>query len=525
MLNDARRVPAGTTLSADVCIIGAGAAGITLACELAAGSQKVLLLESGGFDFEDATQALYQGEIVGHPLNPPDVSRLRYFGGTTNHWGGMCAPLAAEDFRVRPWVQYSGWPIGAEDLAGYWRRAVPYVQITSDNFSAADWADELPAIFRGNTLGERLAPLLFQQSPPTRFGEVFRERLTAAKPIETLLHANVLSLMADADARTVERVAVGCLDGNRFFVRARVFILATGAIENARLLLLSDGVQTAGLGNGNDLVGRFFMGHPQFDDGARIVLEAPTAAAAKPLGSTLHTYAMLRLTAATAAREQLPGFAAHLDPRASEVAPTLHQTPSYLALKRLVARFKGTQFPTTTAGDDLRTVLADLDGLASGLYTRFGKAPILDVRPQCEQVPNPASRVYLGSERDALGLRRIVVDWRLTDLDVLGMRRGLAIVGETFTGTGLGRLELSEAMREATPATLACAEAWHHIGTTRMSEDPRSGVVDRDCRVHGTTNLFVAGSSVFPTTGIVNPTFTIVALAIRMADHLRERMA
>ncbi len=525
MLNDARRVPTGTTLAADVCIIGAGAAGITLACELAEGSQKVLLLESGGFDFDEATQALYQGEIVGHPLNAPDVSRLRYFGGTTNHWGGMCAPLAAEDFRLRPWVQYSGWPIAADDLAPYWRRAVPYVQISSDTFSAGDWADELPAIFRGNTLGDRLAPLLFQQSPPTRFGEVFRERLTAAKSVETLLHANVLSLITDADGRAVERIAVGCLDGNRFTVRARVFILAAGAIENARLLLLSDGVQPTGLGNGNDLVGRFFMGHPQFDEGARIVLEAPTAAAAKPLGSTLRTYAMLRLNAETAAREQLPGFAAHLDPRASAAAPTLHQTPSYLALKRLVARIKGTEFPTTTAAEDLLTVLGDLDGLASGLYTRFGKAPILDVRPQCEQVPNPASRVYLGHERDALGLRRIVVEWRLTDLDLLGMRRGLAIVGEAFAGSGLGRLHTSEELREATPQTLACTEAWHHIGTTRMSADPRSGVVDRDCRVHGTTNLYVVGSSVFPTTGIVNPTFTIVALAIRMADHLRDRMA
>ena len=313
MLTDARQIPAGTTLPADVCIIGAGAAGITLAAELAGGTQKVVLLGERRLRFEEATQALYQGEVVGHPLNPPDVSRLRYFGGTTNHWGGMCAPIAAEDFRVRPWVQYSGWPIAAADLAPHWRRAVPYVQIASDNFSARDWADELPTIFKGNTLGDRLAPLLFQQSPPTRFGEVFRERLTAAKSGQALLHANVLALSTDAGARTVERVEVGCLDGNRFAVRARVFVLATGAIENARLLLLSDAVQTPGLGNGNDLVGRFFMGHPQFDDGARIVLDAPSASAAKPLGSTLHAYAMLRLTAEASAREQLPGFAAHLD--------------------------------------------------------------------------------------------------------------------------------------------------------------------------------------------------------------------
>lgn len=524
MLTDSRQLPAEARIAADICIVGAGAAGITLARSLAGGARRVVLLESGGFEFEEATQALYQGASVGHPLNAADVSRLRYFGGTTNHWGGMCAPLAAEDFQVRPWLQHSGWPIAATDIEPYYQRAARLVQITSADFAVDHWGGEVPALFKGTAMGGRLAPLLFQLSPPTRFGDVYRGELEKASNIQVLLHANVLAAETTDDAARVTGLRCGCLAGNRFRVEAPVYVLAAGAIENARLLLLSDQTAATGLGNRHDVVGRFFMGHPQVDGVARIILDAPSGEAAKPLASTLHTYVMLRLTAAASAREQLPGFAAHVDPLAAATAPTLHDTPAYAALKRLVARVKGTRF-ATTAMDDLGSVLGDLDGLATGLYTRFGKAPILDVRPQCEQVPNPSSRVTLGTDTDAFGLRRVVLDWRLTDLDVLGIRRGLAIVGDSFQRAGLGRIELSEALRDANAATLPCTEAWHHIGTTRMSDDPRAGVVDRDCRVHGVANLYVAGSSVFPTTGIVNPTFTIVALALRLADHLQRTSA
>lgn len=525
MLIDARQIPPGSDVDTDVCIVGAGAAGLTIACELADGPLKVCLLESGGFDFEEDTQALYQAAVTGHPLNGPDISRLRYFGGTTNHWGGMCAPLDEEDCRVRPWLQYSGWPIARADLEPFYQRAAPYVQITSSDFSVKTWAEEIPPLFVDKKLDSRLAPLLFQLSPPTRFGEVYRERLETASSVRLLLHANVLSFDTDPNGRAVERVRVGCLSGNRFSVRATTYVLATGAIENARLLLASNAVQPHGLGNGHDMVGRFFMGHPQVDNVARIVLGAPSSAAAKPLASTLHTYAMVQIKAATAARDQIPRFAAHVDPLASTDATTLHNTPAYQALKRLVGRLKGTNFRNVSAADDLATMLDDVGGLFRGLYTRFGRAPLLDIRPQCEQVPNPDSRITLNQERDPLGLPRVDVDWQLTDLDVVGIRRGLDTVGDAFARAGLGRIDVSESIRDATPQSLACTESWHHLGTTRMSDDPRTGVVDRDCRVHSVANLYVAGGSVFPTTGIVNPTYSIVALAIRLADRIRSQTA
>ena len=521
MLIDAQQVLQGSQIDTDVCIIGAGAAGLTMACELASGPLNVCLLESGGFDFDDATQALYQATVSGHPLNAPDISRLRYFGGTTNHWGGMCAPLDEDDFRIRPWIQYSGWPITRAELDPFYRRATSYVQIPSSEFAPRAWAEDIPPLFKDKRLGDRLAPLLFQLSPPTRFGEIYRQQLEAASTLKILLHANLLSLDSQPGGQVVEAARVSSLGGNTFIVRARTYILAAGAIENARLLLLSNSTQPKGLGNQHDLVGRFFMGHPQLDKVAWIVLNAPSGAAAKPLASSLRTYAMLQVTAKAAAQDQIARFGAHVDPLASTDAARLHDTPSYQALKRIVARIKGTSFRDITTSDDVAMVFNDVGGLLKGLYTRFGRAPILDIRPQCEQVPNPASRVTLGEERDALGQRRANVDWRLTDLDVVSIRRGLACVSQAFVDAKLGRATLSEAIGDATPQTIDCNEAWHHIGTTRMSNDPRTGVVDRDCRVHGLANLYVAGASVFPTTGIVNPTYTIVALAIRLADQIR----
>lgn len=523
MLVDARHIPTGTRIDADVCIIGAGAAGLTIACELASSPLKVCLLESGGFDFDDETQALYRATVTGHSLNAPDISRLRYFGGTTNHWGGMCAPLDAEDFRTRPWLQYSGWPIERSELDPFYKRATPYVQIPSSDFAVGSWSDEVPPLFKDPRLDACLAPLLFQLSPPTRFGEVYRSQMESASTVQLMLHANVLSFDTGPGAQAVETVSVGCLTGNRFQVRASVYVLATGAIENARLLLLSDAVQPKGLGNLHDMVGRFFMGHPQLDGIARLVLAAPSSAAAKPLASTLRTYVMVQVKAAVAARDQTARFAAHVDPLASATAETLHNTRAYQALKRLIGRLKGVAFRDVTAADDLRAVVNDMSGLFTGLYTRFGRAPLLDIRPQCEQTPNPASRITLNNERDALGLRRVDVDWQLTDLDVISIRQGLKTVGDAFAKVGLGRLNLSETIRDATPQSIPCNESWHHLGTTRMSGDPRTGVVDRDCRVHGIANLYVAGGSVFPTTGIVNPTYTIVALAIRLADRIRTQ--
>ncbi len=259
MFVDAHTVLPGTLIEADVCIVGAGAAGTTLARELIGTHFEVCLLESGGLEFDQHTQSLYRGENVGFPYYSLDAVRLRYFGGTTNHWMGACRPLDPIDFESRPWVPYSGWPFDKSHLDPFYIRAHSICQLGPYEYDPATWeTEENPQL---PILGGRVATAMCQNSPPTRFGQVYREEIKRAPNIQTYLFANVVKIETSSTAQKVVRIHVATLQGNKFWVSARLFILATGAIENPRLLLASNEVQSTGLGNKNDLVGRFFMEH------------------------------------------------------------------------------------------------------------------------------------------------------------------------------------------------------------------------------------------------------------------------
>jgi choline dehydrogenase-like flavoprotein len=260
-----------------VCIVGAGAAGITLARECIKQPFRVCLLESGGLDYNEDIQSLYQGENTGLPYYPLDASRLRYFGGTTNHWAGMCRPLDDIDFAARAWIPYSGWPFGRSHLDPFYARAHLICQLGSFTYDTGAW--ETPDTPRFPLSSDRVMTKITQQSPPTRFGQVYQDEIVRADNVITYLHANAVEVETADTAQTVTRLRVACLQGPQFWVAARQFILATGAIENARLLLLSNKAQSAGLGNQNDLVGRFFMEHPSFESGALLPSAAHLATA------------------------------------------------------------------------------------------------------------------------------------------------------------------------------------------------------------------------------------------------------
>ena len=327
----------------------------------------------------------------------------------------------------------------------------------------------------------------FQYSPPTRFGEVYRNEVRNAPNVVTYLGANVVDLETPESPQHVRAVKVVCLAGKSFRVAARAFILATGGIENARLLLLSDRVHSAGLGNGNDLVGRYFMEHIYLDAAAEI--RAPRGAisdfyTAGHWVEGRRLRGILGLTPEVRRREQLTNYCGVIVEDSS-----------------LLAR--------------LRNTIADI---------RAKPAPrTYFVKNVMEQVPNSESRVTLGQDRDRLGCRRTVLRWRLSAIDKSTAHRAHAILSEELTQSDVGHMTSSMG-READPWPTSVRGARHHMGTTRMHVDPRRGVVDADCRVHGIANLYVAGSSVFPTSGAANPTFTIVALALRLARHLQNRL-
>ena len=526
MLRDARALEDGAQIECDLGIVGGGAAGITLARALAGGKLKLCLLESGGLEFEEPVQDLDKGANVGLPYFDLDVCRLRFFGGSTNHWAGRCRPLDELDFEARAWVPHSGWPLTRAELEPYYQEAQKICQLGAYDYRPGPWLDPGQAALPFDPA--KVLSRVWQYSPPTRFGEVYRPALEAAGNVDVLLHATVVDIEANEAGSEVLGLAVRTLDGKRATVRARAYVLACGGLENPRLLLAANKQVKVGLGNQQDLVGRYFMEHPHCNAARALVTD--------PALLSFYTFG------------QGGGHAQKL-----EVVGCLNQSPErqralqllnfdslftvddvgdsgFAALRRIWSAAGRGQWPDQLAAD-LWQALIDIDDTASGLMGRLGlheyRAGTASFRMWCsaEAAPNPDSRVRLGDQRDALGMPRIVLDWRLTELDKRSLLAGYQAVAEELGRTGLGRLQIADWLTAGDNSWSPTVEGGHHhLGTTRMSEDPAQGVVDPSSKVHGIANLYIAGSSVFPTSGSANPTLTIVALALRLAAQLKERL-
>jgi choline dehydrogenase-like flavoprotein len=500
MLIDARDIASGTTRPYDLCVVGAGAAGITLARRLRAERFSIALVESGGFTFDPATQDLYQGTTLGPGLSGASylsTSRLRFFGGTTNHWGGWCRPLDPLDFETRAWVPHSGWPIGRAELAPYFEEAAGVVQIVpfTDALEAERVRDS-PSLLPGDLIVTKR----MYTSPPTRFGTEYRKEIVEAPQVDVILHANVVRIETNEAGSSVRAVRVATLGGRQFSVTAKAFVLAAGGIENARLLLASDGVQKSGLGNQGDAVGRYFMEHPEcpvghiYVTGDRDVLETYRTRRGS-LGLLCLSDRAQREHELLNASFQL-GSSGDLPLPSEAGGVPLAIGPAIEALDRVGE--KG-------APDEERQYV--------GCYVR------------AEAAPNPTSRLTLVRETDQLGMRRVNLAWRMGQLESRTIQHAIELLATELGRTGRGRMFLlyDRAAREVSlgrPPWRGVHGGSHHMGTTRMSDSPKTGVVDTNGRVHGVANLYVAGSSVFPTVGFANPTFTIIALALRLARHL-----
>jgi choline dehydrogenase-like flavoprotein len=501
VLLDARHLPDGSEIESDVCIVGAGAAGITLARELAATRLTVCLLESGGLEPDALTQSLCRGDNVGLAYYPLEANRQRAFGGTTWLWAGWCRPLDKLDFEVRPWIPDSGWPFEKTELLPFYRRAHAVCDLGPFEYDPAYWQDRLRLSCLPLRDAEAVSKI-YQLSAPTRFGAAYRDELTRASNVRVVLYANVMEIEATEGAAAVTRLRVACLGGARFTARARYYVLAAGGIENARLLLLSNRSQPPGLGNANDLVGRYFMEHLHFPAGAIRLTRAQGAALAFYRRDGRAAVARLFLPHTIQEREQLLNCSCKPEPAYWSdrlgLTTTLRRASSAARrLRRLLAREDDQQRPSP-------------------------QTKRLRLHHTLEQAPNRDSRVTLSDERDPLGLPRVRLDWRTTMLDRRTAARAPQLIGDAFRRAGLGQLEIDphDDDRAWPPPPLQGLRG-HHMGTTRMHLSPRRGVVDAQCRVHGIANLFVAGSSVFPTAGAGTPTLTIVALALRLAEHLK----
>lgn len=534
MFIDTRQLDEGARIEKDVCVIGGGAAGVTIALQLERRGIGVALLESGGLDPDEETLDLYRGDNAGLPYSFAEGSRSRFLGGSSNCWGGWSRPLEDWDFERREWVSDSGWPFGKSDLVPYYERAHQVLKLGPANFDAAFWE---AAIGRNDVRripldSPRIVDTVSQFSPPVRFGIDYRDDLKRATSVDVYLYANAVDIETDGDARTVKRIQVRTLTGRTVWAHARLFVLATGGIENARLLLASDQVQSAGLGNGNDLVGRYFMDHPRLMSGS--VRFAEGWARNKLYDAKFHYQ-----NAAVAAHGTCIAAQFALTPAVQREEGLLNSrvwfasvfpgegTESVQALIRCYLRLQKKDEMGHRLSRDLLAILANPIDAARFATARVfqPRSLIKDVRLQAivEPAPDRESRISLSVECDRLGMRRVKVRWHLGSLVKRTFDRTFEILGDELRRQSIAEVSLDAPLRDRDwPGHLE--GTWHHMGTTRMHDSPRHGVVDRECRVHGMTNLYVAGSSVFPTAGANFPTFTLVALALRLADRIAQAL-
>lgn len=528
MLRDARSVSIEDVIDTDVCIIGGGPAGITLARELDATGRDVLVLESGAIEFDKEFMTLADGESVGRAYYPLFESRARAFGGSSHLWpeeaGLRSRPMDPIDFVERPEIPYSGWPISYEDLIPFYDLAHGVCGLGEPEYRLDHW--ERPDRQRLRLEGTGLHTQMF------RFGRsinVFRDylhELNASTNVVVMHHANVVEIVPSENGTEIENLAVAGLWNTAFTVRARHYVLAAGGIENARLLLASNSVRSAGIGNEHDLVGRFFMEHLHVQSGLLIPKD-------EDLADRIGLYARHRIDGwmgigvlaadrSVLQREGILNNAVYIRPASEHATSGVLRS---LAILASAAKSRGTE-SGERIGSHLNNVVRNPRETARVLRHKvFGSSSektLIQMVVQGEQAPNPESRITLSDKLDPLGFPRAQLDWRLTDLDHRSVRRIQELVDQAVRRAGIGRVERLYG-EEYPPAKIS--GHWHHMGTTRMHDDPLCGVVDRHCRVHGISNLFVAGSSVFPTGGFVNPTLTIVALTLRLADHLKRVVA
>jgi choline dehydrogenase-like flavoprotein len=496
---DARTLPNATEIEADLIIIGGGLAGLSIAKQWAGGGKRVAVLESGGREIDMEIQALYAGAGVMRAPGAADrqideyliQSRVRALGGAGNVWGGKCVPLDDADFARRDWLDRTGWPVTRAQMQPYYDGACDLLQIDrfDRDWDAAPEPDRPPLRITSDFFS---APRRFSQvsggADRAGFDAFCGEFVEASQNITVYLHANVTNIVKRGSR--VRSLDVACLNGHRHTAQARSYVLATGGIENVRLLLASGGI-----GNHSDLLGRCFMGHVTF--GVYDNPEGLNTMLCVSDGQNMSLYT-------NSGRETTHCV----------IAATLEGQRRF-----------GTGNFTTTLGNPGAAPIAE-DAAVLALAAKLDANGATARHQPCffmsEQLPNLESRITLLPEHaDPLGTPRVLLDWVYSERDMANLERSVAALGDALGAEGKGRVRWP---LERSQLLSILNTSRHHMGTTRMSANPDHGVVDENCRIHGLRNLYVAGSSVFPTSGIANPTLTLIALAMRLSDHLKRDM-
>ncbi len=545
MFLDANEVGADSALNYDICIVGAGVAGLTLASELEKSGLRIALIESGSLKPDRETQALYKGENIGTAYYPLDTARSRQFGGSANRWlmeledgtiGARLFPLDSLDFEKRDWVPHSGWPFDLDHLRPYYERAADFLELSPRGFSEEAWSNSGSGSGFPFQDGDVFTKV-YQCARRNVYLDRLRDQLKKSENVTVYLNANVLEIETDATGGHVAALRVSTLREKSLSFSSKITVVAAGAIEAARLLLLSNSQCENGLGNEHDLVGRFFMEHPHFWQGT-LVPEQNSLMRHKRFYATHISNDGFPIIGQISIDTELQRSQKLLNHAiVFKASPKQKKPLKGYPVSGGIAAIKGA-IKSASRGelDSAARLLSTIVPVAGDLSVRFFRKAmrlsrkVVDLRQErvfqlnhmTEQAPNPNSRVRLGKETDRFGQHRVELDWQLSELDADSIFRSTEFIDTKFQQAGIGKI-IHELNSKELPPDLH--GGWHHMGTTRMHDNAKSGVTDSSGRVHGLSNLYIAGPSLFPTSGSANPVFTIVALSIRLADALKRKTA
>lgn len=519
MLIDGERIEAGSELRATVAIVGAGPAGLTIARELSAAGIDCIILEAGGTETEHAKE-------TGHQLTPAGIydlgqSRFRGLGGSSQRWlsgGWRARPMDPLDFQERASVPDGAWPLSHEELVPYFERAQEVCGLIGYDYDYDRWIakEQDPQLLRLEA--PDLRTVIFRVAPPKRFQNM-AEEVEFTPRLRVVLHAHVTHI-GRGEGGAVTGLMVRARGRSGYQVTANAYVLATGGIDTPRLLLASGEI-----GNENDQVGRYFQEHLHLDGGTfRLAKPGDTSRLLgfypphfSPDGTKIQ--AALGLTEECMKREGLLNTTLWLYPLHST-----HSTDGMRSLYEIRSALSDRRLPRDLATHAAH-MIKDLGALGEVVQRRFTRKPVppdcAQIAIEAEQQPNPDSRVILSRERDEFGMLIPRLEWRIADADRASIRKTQDLIDARLRAKGLGSLERKWG-DESPLAELGGGS--HHMGTTRMHLNPRRGVVDKHSRVYGCPNLYVAGSSVFPSSGSANPTLTLLGLALRLCDHLKTEL-
>lgn len=550
-------------VAAELAVVGAGPAGITVALEAADRGISVVLLESGALEFDPKAQDLSEGaEWDRHRHAPLSLSMRRQVGGTSNIWGGRCVPFDPIDFDARPYLNVPSWPVSYSQIEPYFQRACDWLVCGRPIFNVADVPKVPQEIVPGFVDEGILGSSLERWSLPTNYGQVYKQRLKKSPRLRVLTSVTCTEIVCPPEGGTARYLECRTPAGGHIRVSARAFVVACGGLEGTRLLMSSTGPAGEQMGNRGGHLGRWYMAHAEgsvanirfttppertvFDyerdvDGVYIKRRFSFAAEYQrehglpnvvswlgnwELPDARHGYGQLSFV-----------FLALTSPLGSKLAPEVQR------LSMTGAEVPGTPYggaEITSRVSHLRNILRHpyatgkfavsfgagrflAEGRRVPGFFMYSKNNVYPFQYHGEHLPNPNSKVNLTRETDRLGRRKLSIDLRFSAEDTEGILSAHEHWDQYFRKLGIGQLEY---LHDDLYAAIEQRHGggFHQAGTTRMSASPGDGVVDENLAVHGVSNVYVASSSTFVTSGQANSTFMIVAFSVRLADHLIKKL-